>query len=194
VSISNLKISGIVTGIRDSPAWADYPDLIGIGPLWFVAMLFTFSAGYVTWRTLTKDRGWFAVSASSLPDTRRIGIFVLALALVSFLLHIIVPLGESVNVFADFISFPRIAISGSISTFLCWVWSLPGAMGVVGFAAAALAFSGEWFSLELTPALENSMGGRHWQSAVYALWDSIFAVGTCLGLIPLFRRFFNGQG
>ena len=25
------------------------------------------------------------------------------------------------------------------------------------------------------------MGNGHWQSAVYVLWDSIFAVGLCLG-------------
>jgi ABC-2 type transport system ATP-binding protein len=47
------------------------------------------------------------------------------------------------------------------------------------------------FSLELTPALDSAMGNGHWRSAVYALWDSIFAVGLCLGLIPLFRRRFG---
>jgi glucan biosynthesis protein C len=57
-----------------------------------------------------------------------------------------------------------------------------------------LAFSGHLFSLELTPAFTNAMGNGQWQSAVYALWDSIFAVGMCLGTITLFRRFFNGQG
>jgi peptidoglycan/LPS O-acetylase OafA/YrhL len=54
-----------------------------------------------------------------------------------------------------------------------------------------LAFSGQLFSLELSSALDNSMGNGHWQSAVYTLWDSIFAVGLCLGMITLFRRFLN---
>jgi len=74
-------------------------------------------------------------------------------------------------------------------------------MGAAGFVAAAaagvflfpLAFSGRLFSLEVTPALTNSLGNGQWQSAVYALWDSIFAVGLCLGLITLFRRFFNRE-
>jgi len=74
-------------------------------------------------------------------------------------------------------------------------------MGVVGIVTAVvagvllypLASSGHLFSLELT-TLANSFGNGHWQSAVYALWDSIFAVGMCLGVITLFRRFFNGQG
>ena len=33
------------------------------------------------------------------------------------------------------------------------------------------------------------MGNGHWQSAVYTLWDTIFAVGLFLGLIAFFRRF-----
>jgi ABC-2 type transport system ATP-binding protein len=73
-------------------------------------------------------------------------------------------------------------------------------MGIFGFAAAAaaavllfpLAFSGRLFSLDLT-ALTNAFGNGHWQSAIYALWDSIFAVGMCLGLITFFRRTFNRQ-
>jgi len=73
-------------------------------------------------------------------------------------------------------------------------------MGAVGFVAAVvatvilfpLAFSGNMFSLELTPALDNAMGNRHWQSAANTLWDSIFAVGMSLAAIAFFRRFFNG--
>jgi glucan biosynthesis protein C len=37
------------------------------------------------------------------------------------------------------------------------------------------------------------LGNGTWQSAVYALWDSIFAVGMCLAAITFFRRFFNGE-
>jgi peptidoglycan/LPS O-acetylase OafA/YrhL len=74
-------------------------------------------------------------------------------------------------------------------------------MGVAGFVFAAapaiflfpLAFSGQMFSLALGPALYNSMGNGHWQSAVYALWDSTFAVGLTVGLIVLFRRLFNRE-
>jgi surface polysaccharide O-acyltransferase-like enzyme len=65
---------------------------------------------------------------------------------------------------------------------------------VAGVFLFPLAFSGQLFSLELSPALDNAMGNGQWQSAVYALWDSITAVGMCLGLITLYRRFFNGQG
>ena len=35
-------------------------------------------------------------------------------------------------------------------------------------------------------------GGGTWQSAAYALWDSIVAVGMSLAAITLFRARFNG--
>jgi peptidoglycan/LPS O-acetylase OafA/YrhL len=68
-------------------------------------------------------------------------------------------------------------------------------MGVVGFVTALVAlvllfplaflsvFSGEF----------HFLGNGTWQSAVYALWDSTFAVGMCLAAITFFRRFFNGE-
>ena len=129
----------------------------------------------------------------------------------SFLFRMIVPLGQSVSVFTDFISFPTLAYLPQYLSFFAlgilasrrdWARTLPNSMGVVGLIVAVvaaivlfpLAFSGNLFSLELGPALDNAMGNGHWQSAAYALWDSLFAVGLCLGLIPLFRRFFNTPG
>ena len=57
-----------------------------------------------------------------------------------------------------------------------------------------LAFGGRWFALEFTPLFPNSLGNGHWQSAVYVLWDSVLAVGMCLGTLTLFRRFCDGWG
>jgi peptidoglycan/LPS O-acetylase OafA/YrhL len=68
-------------------------------------------------------------------------------------------------------------------------------MGVAGFVTALVAslllfppafmsvFSGEF----------DFLGNGTWQSAVYALWDSCFAVGMILAAITLFRRFLNGE-
>jgi glucan biosynthesis protein C len=200
-----------LTGITTSPSWRAYPDLIGLGPLWFVAMLLIFDFGYAAWRRLTRNRTASVMSDSSQPGYVGIGIFVLALALAGYLFRMDVPLGESVNLFADFLSFPTLAYLPQYLSFFMlgivaarhdWLRTLPASMGVVGIVGAAaaglilfpLAFSGQWFSLEITPALDNAMGNGHWQSAVYALWDSITVVGLCLALIPLFRRVLNGQG
>jgi peptidoglycan/LPS O-acetylase OafA/YrhL len=68
-------------------------------------------------------------------------------------------------------------------------------MGGVGFVTAILA------SLILFPLAFSSvfrgefhfLGNGTWHSAVYALWDAIFAVGMCLAAIAFFRRFFNAE-
>jgi len=65
---------------------------------------------------------------------------------------------------------------------------------VAGIILFPIAFGGHLFSLTFTPAFSNLLGNGHWQSAVYVLWDSTFAVGMCLGVITLFRHFLNGQG
>jgi membrane-bound acyltransferase YfiQ involved in biofilm formation len=65
-------------------------------------------------------------------------------------------------------------------------------MGVVGFVTAVVAFL-LLFPLAFFSEPPLFLGNGTWQSAVYALWDSIFAVGMCVGAITLFRRFFNEE-
>jgi len=57
-----------LTGITTPPTWQAYPRYIGLGPLWFVAMLLIFSFGYAAWRILTRNRTSSSMSKSSLPS------------------------------------------------------------------------------------------------------------------------------
>ncbi len=198
-----------LTGITEPLTWKIfqhiYPSLIGLGPLWFVAMLLIFSIVYVVWRILTRKRTPSSMTESSVLSYLGIGIFILALAAASYLVRIIIPLGKSVFEFPTLAYLPQYLsffLVGIVAFRNNWFRNLPSSMGGVGFVSAVVAgvflfplgFSGNLFSLELSEVLGNAMGNGHWQSAVYALWDSIFAVGICLGLIILFRHFFNGQG
>jgi glucan biosynthesis protein C len=73
-----------------------------------------------------------------------------------------------------------------------WLRTIPASMGKVGFA---VALGGT--ILLFPPALLSKtlfLGGGTWRSGVYALWDSTFAVGVCLGLIALFRGVLNRTG
>jgi surface polysaccharide O-acyltransferase-like enzyme len=38
------------------------------------------------------------------------------------------------------------------------------------------------------------VGGWRWQSAGYALWESLFCMAMCAGLLVLYREHFNGRG
>jgi glucans biosynthesis protein C len=194
-----------LNGIAGAPTWSEYPGLIGLGPLWFVAMLLVFNLCYVLWRRLTKNRKTGSRSSSSTVGYLGIGIFAVALAGASYLTRMIVPVGKSVLDFPTLAYLPQYLsffVIGALASRRDWFCTLPGSRGIVGFATAAavgvflfpLAFSGRMFSLAITPALGDSMGNGHWRSAVYALWDSVSAVGMVLGLITLFRRFFNTQG
>ena len=202
---------GELTGIATAPTLEIYPQLIGLGPLWFVAMLLIFSFAYVGWRSLSGSHPNSQNRPGALPGYVWIAAFILVLAAASYMIRIIVPIGQSVNLFVEFLSFPSIAyLPQYISFFVLgivayrndWLRAIPAKLGVAGFVIAGiaslilfpLAFSGQLFSLEITPALENAMGGGHWRSAVYTLWDSVFAVGMTLGSITLFRGFLNAQG
>lgn len=198
-------LTGITEPLTWERFWLAYPNFTGLGPLWFVAMLFIFNLGYAVWRMLSKNRASSSMSEASPPSYLRIVIFILALALASYLWRMIIPLGKAVLQFPTLAYLPQYLsffVLGIIASRRDWFRTLTGSMAAVGFVVAAvaavllfpIAFSGQWFTVELTGALENGMGGGHWQSAVYALWDSAFAVGLCLGLIALFRRFYNGQG
>jgi len=204
-SIGYYLMPATLTGITTPLTWQVYPHFLGLGPLWFVAMLLVFNFGYAAWRMLTRDRTSSSMSKPSVPGYLSIVLFVVALALASYLVRIVVPIGQSVLEFPTLAYLPQylgLFVLGTLASRRDWFRTLPSSMGVVGFVTVAvagvflfpLAFSGRLFSLELTPAFDNAMGSGHWRSAVYALWDSITATGMCLALIPLFRRFFNGQG
>jgi glucan biosynthesis protein C len=193
-----------LTGITSPPTWQTYLRFMGLGPLWFVAMLLVFGIGYAVWRMLTRNRPP-SPTDESLPSYLGIGIFCLALALVSYLTRIVVPLGKTVLQFPTLSYLPQYLgffVVGIVASRKNWFRTLPSSMGSFGLLAAAvatvilfpLAFSGRLFSLALSPALENAMGHGHWRSAIYALWDSTFAVGMCLGAIVFFRRLLSRQG
>ncbi len=194
------------------PAWFWYFYMMEIGPLWFCVMLLFFSIGYAAWRKMISNRPPSSIKKSAAPSYLHMGIFILILALVSYLIRIVVPIGTEVALippgYEGWIEFPTIAYLPQYLSFFTigivafrndWFRTLPASKGIVGFVIALtaeillfpLAFSGQWFSLEPNYLF---LGQGHWQSAVFALWDSIFAVGMVLGLLTLFRRFFNKQG
>ena len=192
-----------LTGITTPLTWRAYPDLLGMGPMWFVAILLVFTFGYAGWRAL-RNRASVPGDRVSSPGYVGMGVFILVLAAASYLLRIMVPIGKAVAGFPTLAYFPQYLsffVIGTIAARRDWFRMLPDSMGVAGLITAGLAgvilfplaFSGHFFSLSLSPALTKALGNGNLQSGLYVLWDSIFAVGMCLGLITIFRRYFNGQ-
>ena len=198
-SIGVYQMPETLTKITTPFTWQQYPKLIGIGPMWFAVMLLIFECGYIAWHMAAKRWAKRVADHSVLPHFRVIFAFILVLALTSYLVRIVLPLGKYVLNFPtlaylpQYLSFFLIGILASRNN---WFRTLPGSMGKRGFWLALVV------TLILFPvALSGTsgtqvgfLGNGTWQSGVYALWDSTFSVGMCLFLITLFRRFFDYPG
>jgi len=95
-----------LTGITSALTWQSYPHLIGLGPLWFVAMLLVFDFGYAAWRAIIRNRARGLAMRPAPPGYFAIGIFVLALTLASYLVRVAVPMGKYVLGFPTFAYLP----------------------------------------------------------------------------------------
>jgi glucan biosynthesis protein C len=181
-----------LTGITTPLTWQQYPSLIGFGPLWFVVMLLIFDFGYAAWQVMRRNSPPRVVSDNRPPSYLALGIFILALALVSYLVRIVAPLGKYILHFPSLAYFPQYLsffILGTVAYRRDWLRTIPNSTGRTGFIVVLVATI-LLFPLALSGKL-NFLGGGTWQSAVYALWDSTFSVGMCLGLITFFRSRFN---
>ena len=94
-SIGLYKMPASLTGITTPLAWQAYPRFLGIGPMWFVIMLLVFDFGYAAWRLLRKNRTSQLKMDSSKPGYLWLGIFILALAAVSYLVRMVIPMGKT---------------------------------------------------------------------------------------------------
>jgi len=173
-----------------------YPQFIGLGVAWFLALLLIFNFGYAAWRWLTRNRKPSSESDYSPPSYLGIGIFILGLALVTYLVRIVIPIGRSVLDFPTLGYLPQYLsffIVGTIAYRRDWFRTITDRMGKIAFVTAVVATL-LLFPIPILGMLGGTMrflGNGSWPSAVYALWDSIFAVSLCLAAITFFRRYFN---
>jgi hypothetical protein len=167
--------------------------------MWFAVMLLIFECGYIAWRLAAKRWAHREADHAGLSRFRVIFAFILVLALTSYLVRIVVPLGKYVLSFPSLAYLPQYLsffLLGIVAARNNWLRTLPGSMGKRGFWLA-LVVTLILFPVALSGTLGTPggfLGNGTWQSGVYALWDSSFSVGMCLFLIPLFRRFFDTPG
>jgi surface polysaccharide O-acyltransferase-like enzyme len=173
-----------------------HENLLGPGPLWFVETLLIFSFVYVLWRLIVPASQFKKPVESAFPRTRAIFGFALLAAIPAFLIRLWLPVGWSFQLlnlqfpfFAQYIALFAIGIIAYQRNWLLgmpesagrrWLWI--GIIFILLFPVIAIAGG----------AVEDDTpfrGGWHWQSVVFALYESLLCVSLCIGVVYLFRRF-----
>ena len=172
------------------------------GPMWFALALLLFCIGYASFR-LVADR-WAKRSPAgpeALPGTSEIAGFILLLGLCTFVVRITQPIGSSIlNMqlcyFSQYVLMFAIGIRAYRRN---WLLRIPYRFGLSWLKSALWFGVPAWFALlaasgALAGSAASLLGGWHWQSAAFSLWEAFFCVGVCLGFTVLFRDRWNYQG
>jgi glucan biosynthesis protein C len=175
---------------------------VGVGPLWFVELLLIFEFGYVLWRLgagRIRDRKG---EGRPFPSRRKVGIFILLLALSAYLLRTVAPVDAQVLGFPSFFDLPQYLgffIVGTLAGRGGWLVKMPDDMAKRFFKIALIA-SATLLPLSIIGTAVESLGMGSLlgygsvSSAIYAVWDSAFAVGMTMFAVSFFRRRYNAPG
>ncbi len=191
------------------PFWSYFPsgyfsggELIGQGPLWFVEVLLIFSLVYVLWRRFAPSRPASPNVEPRFPRNGVIVLFALLLGITTFLVRLAFimdaysfkPLNLQFPFFAQYIA---LFVVGLIAYRRNWLMSLPDKTGrrwLIIAIVLILVYAPMMLALGVATDQVSFKGGWHWQSLVFALWESVFCISMCMGLIYVFRRYLNRRG
>ncbi len=170
------------------------------GPLWFALILLVFSTIYALFRLVfQKSKCGTSNKKSTMITHFRVLIVITLISLFAFAIKLVQPIGTS---------FYGIQLGNFSQYFLLF------SLGVVTYRHNLLTrvssdFGMFWFRLALflgiplwslliclggaLTDINPFMGGFNWQAAAYAIWESFFCVGICLGLLVLFRDRYNNE-
>ncbi len=173
------------------------------GPMWFIQALLLFNILYVLWRWLAKSTTTPVQSDSHFPGNLAIAGFAFALAILSFVVRIWLPMGwnfELLNLqFPFFPQYIALFIMGLIAYHRNWFLKLSDATGKLWLRIAISLII--LFPIIMVVAKEMLgadidwvRGGGHWLSFVYAVWEQFLCVALVIGLLFLFRKRYNYQG
>jgi glucan biosynthesis protein C len=172
-------------------------NFFGTGPLWFVQALLIFCFGYTFWKKLSPEKV-SELKQQPPPQSRQILVFVLMLSLANFVVRIWWPIGESFSnlQFGFFPGYVSLFAIGIIASENKWFDSFADSVGMRWLKLAAPAIFLFPVIGVLGGALEDItpfLGGVHWQSLAYSLWEAFVGTGLIAGIFVLFRRKFDSQ-
>lgn len=184
-----------------SDFYSDFGNF-SFGPLWFVAMLLIFAVAYVLWRVFTRPSKVPSKGEEKAPGNVAIAAFALALGLATFLVRIWIPVGDAVPLLnlqpAHAIQYIGLFIIGILAYRRNWFSSLSDAQRKLWLRIIMLLIVLFVILLVSGGALEGDidlfLGGVHWQSLAYAIWEQFMCFAMMVTLLVWFRDRFNEQG
>jgi glucans biosynthesis protein C len=174
---------------------------LDIGPLWFTETLLLFALGYVVCRALAGARDGRIQGPPWMPGNRAVLLGALALGLASFLIRIWSPIGMAFDLlnlqFAFFPQYLCLFILGIAAYRSRWLDRISPATGKAWMIATAglVGFLPIVYLIVAGPQgdISAALGGLHWQSLAYAVWEQLLCAGMTISLLYIFREKFNRQ-
>lgn len=169
------------------------------GPMWFALALLAFCAVYAGVRRLSAPSA--GVAAPSRPGPGGLVALGLAIAVIAWVVRIDWPIGTSWRnmQFCYFTQYVVLFAVGIQAFRRGWFATLPRRLGLSLFytalVASPLGFAALIVSVpDAAAVMQAANGGGSWQSAVFALWESLYCVAMGAGVLTLFRERLNVTG
>ena len=162
------------------------------GPLWFVEALLLFCIIYVIVRKIFPHRKTIHTF-----NTKSTIFAIIITGIFAFLIRLIFPLGTSFyNLqFGYFGSYIVLFIIGIILGENDLLEHITREQNIKWFKITLIAGPIIWLTIMLlggaTKGADYFMGGFHWQSFAYSLWEAFIAIGFSIGIIVFFKKYLN---
>jgi len=169
---------------------------IELGPMWFVILLLIFSTLYTLWHLLLKKFPQYLKVKYFYPNGYKLILFAILIGVATFLTRIYFPIGfvfQPLNLQVPFLlQYITLFILGISAYHGNWLDLLePTTIRFWrNFTLVLIASMPGLFILsgglegDVTPAL----GGFHWQSLAFALWEQLFCLGIIITLLSYFKE------
>lgn len=175
----------------------------GFGPMWFVEALLLFSLIYVALFAMKKKRKQEIEKIRPFPSIHRIILFALSISFGTFIIRIWLPVGWAMGFtgfqFPHFLQYISLFIIGIVSYKNNWLNSIDYKKGlrwfvfvqVMIFVVFPVLF---YFGGATEGVLDRFIGGLHWQSLAYSVWEQLVGFSMIIALLGIFRERLNKQG
>ena len=175
---------------------------LGVAQMWFVETLLIFSLLYVFWRFLTRSSTTASSSENKAPGNLAIAGFALVLGVLTFAVRIRLPVGWELELlslqFPHFVQYIAFFVVGVVAYRRNWFAGLSDSQGKVWRWIILLMILVFFVLFVAGGALEGNldpfMGGLHWQSFAYAVWEQLMGMAMVVTLLVWFRTRSNRQG